>query len=298
MSIKTKIQSLIKNPNLVIRNWFVIKLRYLYPDKLYLKLLYYLSHKRKLDLKNPQTFTEKLQWIKLYDHNPYYTKLVDKYESKKIVDGILGEGYEFPLLGVYDRFDDIDFNTLPNQFVIKCTHNCGVVICKDKNKLDIKKARKSINKTMRNNYFYYSREWPYKNVPRKVIVEQYMEDESYEELKDYKFFCFNGEPKLLYVASGRGKDDTRFDFFDTNFNHLDIINGHPNADSPIKKPENFDKMVLIATKLSQGLKEVRIDLYNINGRIYVGEFTFFHMGGIVPFEPIEWDYELGRYVKL
>lgn len=256
MSIKTKLHSLFKNPNLVIRTYLVIKLRYLYPDKLYLKLLYYLSHKRKLNLDHPQTFTEKLQWIKLYDHNPYYTKLVDKYESKKIVDEILGEGYEFPLLGVYDKFDDIGFDELPSQFVIKCTHNCGVVICKDKNKFDIKKARKTINKTMRNNYFYYSREWPYKNVSRKVIVEKYMEDESHEELKDYKFFCFNGEPKLLYIASGRGKDDTRFDFYDLNFNHLDIINGHPNANHPIRKPEHFDEMISIATKLSKGLKEV------------------------------------------
>lgn len=269
-------------------------LRYVIPDKLYIKLRYKLYMGKSLNLKNPVTYNEKLQWMKLYDRNPLYTKLVDKYLSKKWVSDRIGADHIIPIIGVYEKFDDINFDLLPNQFVIKCSHNCGVVICKDKQSFDIKGARRQINKTMSENYYYWSREWPYKNVPRKIIVEKYMIDESGYELKDYKFFCFNGVPKLFFIATDRGENTTCFDFYDMSFNHLPVIQGHPNAKKEIKKPQNFESMVDIAKKLSKGIKQVRVDLYNVNGQIYFGEMTFFHFGGMVPFVPESFDYKLGE----
>lgn len=296
MSLKRKIRYVVNDPLLILFH-IVESLRYVIPDKLYLHLRFFSIMRKFINFKNPITYSEKLQWIKLYDRNPQYTVLVDKYKSKEYVKNIIGDGHCIPFLGIYESFDEIDFNLLPNQFVIKCSHNCGVVICKNKSIFDIKSAKKIIDKTMANNYFYYSREWPYKNVPRKVIVEKYMVDESGVELKDYKFFCFNGEPKFFFIATDRDVD-TKFDFFDMDFNHLDIIQGHPNATKPIVKPANFDEMIRIARILSKGLRHVRIDLYNVNGNIFFGEYTFFHFGGMVPFVPEKWDKTIGEYLDL
>ncbi|MDO9155208.1 MAG: ATP-grasp fold amidoligase family protein [Paludibacter sp.] len=255
--------------------------------------------KEKLDILNPVTFNQKLQWLKLFDRKKIYTQMVDKYEAKKIVENVLGSEYVIPTLGVWDDFDDINFKLLPDKFVLKTTHDSGgVVICKDKTNFDIKNARKIINNSLKSNFYYISREFPYKNVNPRIIAEQYVVDESGSELKDYKFFCFNGEPKLLFVASNRNID-TRFDFFDVNFNHLDIKkNGYINADKNILKPKNFEKMVDISRKLSKDIPHIRIDLYNIEGQILFGEFTFTHWGGTMPFEPKEWDKILGDYLIL
>lgn len=267
-------------------------------DKEYLEILYRFYMKKKCNIDNPITYNEKLQWLKLYDRNEYYTKLVDKYEVKKIVSNKIGEEYLIKTLGVWDNFDDIDFNKLPNKFVLKCTHDSGgIVICTDKNKLNIKKARKKINHCLQRNYYLNHREWPYKNIKPRIIAEEYYVDESGKELKDYKFFCFNGKAKMLFVATDR-PFDTKFDFFDMNFKHLPIINGHPNATSEILKPKNFDKMIEISEKLSSGIPHVRIDLYNVNGEIKFGEMTFYHWSGLVPFEPEEWDYKLGEWIQL
>lgn len=269
------------------------------PDKTFLKIYYRFKMGVNLDLKNPRRFTEKLQWLKLYDRNPHYTELVDKYKVKDWVNRKIGEGHVIPLLGAYDSWDDIDFDKLPDQFVLKCTHNCGVVICHDKKNFDISQARKTIEKALKGDYYLSSREWPYKNVPRKILVEKYMVDESGVELKDYKFFCFDGEPKLLFIATDRTtKEEPNFDFFDLQFNHLPIKNGHPNSKSPINKPPKFEEMIEIARTLSKGLPHVRVDLFNVNGTIYVGEMTFFHFSGLVPFEPDEWDFKLGEMLKL
>ncbi len=253
--------------------------------------------KKFINFKDPKTYNEKLQYLKISDKNPLYTILVDKYKSKDYVKKIIGEKHIIPFLGIYNSFDEIDFKKLPHQFVIKCSHNCGVVICKDAHTFDTISAKKFIDKTMKNNYYYYSREWPYKNVPRKVLVEKYMVDESGLELKDYKFFCFNGEPKLFFIASERNID-TKFDFFDMQFNHLDIIQGHPNSTRQLIKPENFEEMVNIARALADGIKHVRVDLYNVNGTIYFGEYTFFHFGGMVPFIPERWDEIFGNFIEL
>ena len=254
-----------------------------------------------LDLDNPQTYNEKLQWQKLYDRRPEYTKMVDKYDAKEYVANIIGKEYIIPTLAVYDRVEDIDFDALPDQFVLKCTHDSGgIVICKDKSTLDIAAALKKLERGLKTNFYYQNREWPYKNVKPRIIAEQYMVDESGYELKDYKWFCFDGEPKALFIASDRGsdKEETKFDFFDMDFNHLPFTNGHPNASRPIMKPAGFDKMKELAAKLSKGLMQARIDFYDINGQVYFGEITFFHWSGMKPFVPREWDYIFGSYIKL
>lgn len=267
-------------------------------DKLFLKYKYQLFMQKKLNLEKPETYNEKLQWLKLYDRCSEYTQMVDKAEAKKVVEKLIGEEYVIPTIGVWDNFDDIDFEELPNQFVLKTTHGSGgVIVCKDKTKLNFTEARKIIDASFKCNYFVYGREWPYKNLKPRIIAEKLMIDESGTELKDYKFFCFDGEPKVMFIASDR-PHDTRFDFFDMNFKHLPFTNGHENASKQLNKPQNFDLMIELAKKLSQNIPHVRIDLYNINGEIYFGEFTFFHWGGMVPFVPEEWDYKLGSWITL
>jgi hypothetical protein len=268
------------------------------PDKMYIKLIYQFSMKKKLNLKNPLTYTEKLQWIKLFDRREEYTNMVDKYEVRHFVSQAIGEEYLIPLLGVWDKPEDIDFSKLPNQFVLKCNHDSGgIVICKDKSKLDYQKTVAFLNKRLKRNFFWMAREWPYKNVKKKVIAEKYMVDERENELKDYKFFCFNGVCRAAYIATDRGID-TRFDFFDRDFNHLPIINGHDNADKPILKPDSWELMIELAEKLSVGIPQVRVDLYDVLGHVYFGEMTLFHWGGKKPFEPEEWDYTFGSWIEL
>lgn len=271
---------------------------YIKSDKLYIRVHYLLCMKKRLHLNPPVTFNEKLQWLKLHDRRKEYTRMVDKAEAKKYVAEIIGEQYIIPTLGVWNRFDEIDFDTLPDQFVLKCTHDSGgVVICKDKNKLDLRQARKVLERSLKRNYYYQTREYPYKNVKPRIIAEKYMVDESGTELKDYKFFCFNGEPKMLFIATDR-PHDTRFDFYDTNFNHLPFKQGHPLAAKPISKPKGFGQMLELAAKLSKGIPHVRVDFYDISGHIYFGELTFTHYSGAVPFEPSHWDYKIGEWLQL
>lgn len=267
-------------------------------DELYIKLRYFSGMKKLPDLKHPRTYNEKLQWLKLNDKHAEYTQLVDKYAVKEYIEKLSWGGKIIPTLGVWDKFDDIDFAKLPNQFVLKTTHDSGgIVIVKDKNQMNMKAARKKLEKSLRRKYFLMSREYPYKDVKPRIIAEKFMVDESGTELKDYKFFCFNGEVKFLFVATDR-PFDTRFDFFDADFNHLPFKQGHPWAKKEIKKPANFEEMKQAAATLSKGIPHVRVDLYNINGEIYFGELTFFHFSGVVPFEPAEWDKKIGDYLKL
>ena len=270
-------------------------------DEEFLKMQFKNVFGYELDLDDPKTYSEKLQWLKLYDRNPLYTKLVDKYEVKRIVAEKIGEQYIIPTLGVWDSFEEIDFDKLPNQFVLKCTHDSGgLVICTDKAGLDKNKARKKIEKCLRNDYYMQNREWPYKNVPRRIIAEKYMVDESGVELKDYKFFCFDGSAKAMFIATDRidPNTETKFDFYDMSFNHLPFTNGHPNSDKTIAKPKSFDKMIELAEKLSVGMPQSRIDFYDINGQVYFGEITFFHWSGFKKFEPNEWDRTFGDWIKL
>lgn len=277
------------------------RLAQLLPDKIYLQIYYRRIFGRKLNLKDPKTFNEKIQWLKLYDRNPTYSKMVDKYEAKNYVENKIGKEYIIPTLGVWDEFDKINFSELPNQFVLKTTHDSGgVVIVKDKDKMNLVKTKKIIEDSLNNNYYLQGREWPYKNVKHRIIAEKYMVDESGYELKDYKFFCFNGIAKVMFIASDRQNtnEETKFDFFDMEFNHLPFTNGHPNSNKIIIKPKSFEKMKELAEILSEGIPQVRIDFYDINGNIYFGEMTFSHWSGFVPFIPDEWDYRLGSMINL
>ena len=295
-----KLKKAITNPRVVLIV-LLEKFACLFPDKLYLSMKYRLLMRKPMNWKNPQTFNEKLQWLKLYDRKPEYTQMVDKYEAKKFVANIIGEEYIIPTLGVWDRFDDIDFAALPEKFVLKTTHDSGTVaICTDKQHFDIAATRKLFNKRLRRKYYYSHREWPYKNVKPRIIAEKYMVDESGYELKDYKFFCFDGRVEALFIASDRGSatEETKFDFFDAEFNHLPFTNGHPNAQRAIPKPVGFEKMKELAAQLSVGYPHLRVDLYDINGQIYFGELTFYHWSGFVPFVPREWDYTFGSWIHL
>jgi len=272
---------------------------YVLPDKIYLKKQYKRIFGKELNLKNPKTYNEKIQWLKLYDRNPLYPKLADKFEVKKYVAKIIGEQHVIPTYGVWEKFDDINFDILPNQFVLKSTHDsASVVICQDKSKFDILAAKKRLTAALKVNYYHYeNRQWVYKDIKPRIIAEKFMVDESGTELKDYKFFCFDGVFKSLFIATDR-PHDTKFDFYDRDFNLLHFTNGHPMSGLNRQKPENFEEMVRIAEKLSQNIPHVRVDLYSINGDIYFGEMTFYHWGGMMPFVPEEWDYKFGEWIKL
>lgn len=270
----------------------------LLPDKIFLELKYAYFFHKKLNLKSPMTFNEKLQWLKLYNRNPLYTKLVDKFLVRSYVEKKIGKEFLIPLLGVWENFSEIKFDKLPQEFVLKPNHTSGdVFICHNKDSIDYRKLEKLISYWLRRDYYKLHREWPYKDVQRKIIAETLLKTKDNKPLIDYKFFCFNGIPQLMFVATDRGID-TKFDFFDMNFTHLNLINGHSNAVQRINKPPNFEKMKILAAKLSEGIPHVRIDFYEVNGHVYFGEMTFFHWSGFVKFKPEEWDYKLGKMLDL
>lgn len=271
------------------------------PDKPYLKILYWAFMKKRLNLSNPTTYNEKIQWLKLYDRNPEYTKLVDKYEVKQYVSSRIGAEYIIPTLGVWDKPEQINYDMLPERFVLKSTHDSGGIMIIDKREgIDQAKINTFFNKRLQQSTYKKQREWPYKGVKPRIIAEQYMEDSATKELRDYKFFCFNSEVKAMFIATDRQSKDkpTAFDFYDKEFHWLDVRHGHPNAEHKPAKPANYDLMIQLAQILSKDLIHVRVDLYEINGKVYFGEMTFYHHGGIVPFDPEEWDVQFGRWLKL
>ena len=295
-----KVKKYIKNPQRILIHPKLGKLRNIISDEYYLRIMYRVCMDRELNLENPKSYTEKLQWLKLYDHKPVYTTMVDKYEVKKYVANKIGEEYVIDLIGVWDSFDDINFENLPNQFVLKCTHDsAGLIICKNKSTFDIKAAKQKFDKCLKRNFFYSGREWPYKNVKPRIIAEKYMEDSKYKELRDYKFFTFNGEPKVLYIAQGRGRgEETTSDFYDMNFNHLPFTIDHNMAKTKPEMPINFELMKELARKLSENTPQLRVDFYEVDGKVYFGELTFFHCSGFDKFNPEEWDYKFGSWIKL
>lgn len=272
-------------------------------DKKYLQIYYRLSTKEELNLDNPCGYNDKLQWLKLYNRRAEYVQMVDKYRVKKYVSDIIGEQYVIPTIGVWDSPHRIEWDSLPTQFVLKTNHDGGgngIVVCKDKNKLNKRKAIYELCHSFYRNTFLIGREWPYKMVKKQVFAERYMEDEVTHDLRDYKFFCFDGEVKALYVAMGRNNstESVKFDFFDANFNHLDITQGHPCSTEIIEKPKSFEEMKYLASKLSKGIPHVRVDFYEVNGHPYFGEFTFFHLGGTGQFKPKKWDEVFGTWIQL
>ncbi len=275
------------------------KLRRL-PDDLYLKLVFRDVMGKRLDLKNPQTFNEKLQWLKLYNRKPEYTIMVDKYEAKKYVADKIGSEYIIPTLGVWDRFEDIDFDSLPNQFVLKCTHDSGgVIICKDKQTFDKEAARKKIDHNLKRDFFYGGREWPYKNVKHRIIAEQYMVNSAAGDLCDYKFFCFGGVCKCFKVDFDRFVEH-RANYYDAEKNILNFGEKvcPPDYDRNIIMPENINAMQKLAEKLSSSIPFLRVDFYDVNGNIYFGELTFYPDSGFGNFTDEAWDHTLGQWIEI
>ena len=271
------------------------------PDKLYLKLQYRARLGKKLHLDNPKYYTEKLQWLKLNDRKPEYTIMVDKYLAKKYVADKIGEEYIIPTLGVWDSADDIDFDKLPEQFVLKCNHNSGgLVICKDKAQLDIESAKEKLSYALNQDYYLTCREWPYKNVQRKILAEKYLIDSHSHsnDLPDYKFYCFNGEIKVVLIATNRFTTHN-FNYVDVDFNPISLISieGEPNRDL-VNKPKCWDKMLEIARILSEGIIHVRVDLYSVQEKVYFGEMTFYDSSGYDDFGSDEWNERLGSWIKL
>jgi len=301
MNILKKIKKIVKNPMLILvflDSKKIIRLK----DKKYLEIHYTYFFDEKVNFSHPKKFNEKIQWLKLYDRKDIYTTMVDKYAVKKYVSDLIGEKYVIPTIGAYDNFDEIDFDKLPEQFVIKTNHyggGGGVFVVKDKKQFDIDNAKKNINNKMKKNLYYYGREWPYKNIKPKIIVEKYMVDESGKELKDYKFFCFNGKVKIFKV------DFNRFikhqaNYYDTNLKLLPFGESvcPPNFDKKIKFPNNIDEMIFLAEKLAKDIPFVRVDFYNVNGKVYFGEMTFYPASGFGKFTPKEWDCKLGDMLDL
>lgn len=272
------------------------------PDRQYISLLFHLRMGRRLNLKTPQCYSDKLQWLKLYDRRPEYTEMVDKYAVKEYVAGIVGDEYIIPTLGIWNNPDEIEWDKLPNSFVLKTTHgggNTGVVICKDKSTLDKEKTIALLKKSIKQDIYKTLREWPYKGVPKRIIAEKLIEPElGSNDIPDYKFFCFDGVVKALFIGTDRSSGDVKFDYFDSDFNHLDLIQVHPMSGKSFEKPKKFEEMKDVASKLSKGIPHVRVDLYNVNGQIYFGELTFYHHGGVTPFHPDSWDYKFGSWLVL
>ena len=271
------------------------------PDATYLKIAYFLTMGKRLNLQNPTTYNEKLQWLKLHNRKKEYTDMADKFRVYDFVRSRVGEEHLIPLIGAWDKPEDIDWEGLPNQFVLKCTHDSGgVIICKDKAAADRKAIYRKLRKVLKTNYFYGDREWPYKDIHPRIIAQEFLTDESNVELKDYKFFCFDGEPAFMFVAKGRqsGAKDVRFNFYDMDFHLMPFKNGHENFTEPMEKPASWDEMIEVARKLSAGIPHVRVDLYERKGKVLFGEMTFFHWSGMVPFEPAEWDEKFGSLIHL
>lgn len=270
-------------------------------DKLYLKILFRLRMGYNLDLDNPKTFNEKLQWLKLYDRKPEYIKMVDKYEAKKYVASIIGEEHIIPTLGVWDDPDEIDFDSLPNQFVLKCTHNSGygMRICKDKSTLDVAKVKSELKKGLKQNYFYPGREWPYKDVKPRVIAEKYMEDDT-GELTDYKVYCFNGVPSFILVCKNRFTEvGMTEDYFSKEWEHLNVYSeAHGQSEETIEKPTTLAEMLSFSEKLAEDIPFVRTDYYSIGKELYFGELTFYPVSGFKSFEPKSLDNTFGSWIEL
>ena len=268
------------------------------PDILWIKVRFRVKLGYWPNLKSPQTYNEKLQWLKLHNKNPLYTQLVDKIEVRNYIKEKIGSEYLVPLLGTWNSFDDIDFDKLPNQFVLKTNHDSGgLVICQNKNKLDLNKVKRKLTESLKFNYYWALREWPYKNVKPRILCEKFLNEDNEECLTDYKFFCFNGIPKIMYISKDRAAQPTT-DFFDMDFNHLNIRMKDPNSKIIPQKPQNFDKMKALATILAKDKPHIRVDFFCIHDKIYAGELTFFHMSGFSHIYPIEWEKTLGSWISL
>lgn len=275
------------------------KMSHKLPDRIYLSIKFKTRMGKFPNLRNPETFNEKLQWLKLHDRKPEYSAMVDKHEVKKYIADRIGEKYVIPTIGVWEQFEDIDFDKLPEQFVLKCTHDSGgLIICKDKNKLNIEAAKNKVNRSLGKNYYWHAREWPYKNVQPRILAEPFMKDGENDFLPVYKFMCFHGEPRIIQTIQNDKQPNESIDYFDTEWNLLELRQNFPNSEKPLLKPENLDEMCRLARKLSKGHAFLRVDFYVINGEIKFSEFTFYSDAGFSKFTPEFWDKTLGQWIDL
>ena len=296
-----------QNINTAIKRIALSILRHLHyeklPDGIYLRIRYFIEMGKILHLHKPTTFTEKIQWLKLHNRKDEYTIMVDKLAAKKYVANLIGEQYIIPTIGQWDTAEQIDFNQLPNEFVLKTNNgggSTGVVICKNKQSLDINNTIKRINNALKKNIYTNYKEWPYKNVKPCVFAEQFMKNGDDGELTDYKFFCFNGVPEYCQVIANRKKGET-IDFFDMKWEHQPFYGLNPKckpAKEPISQPESLQEMIKIAQILSKDIPFVRIDLYYINKKVFFGEITFFPASGIGVFTPSKWNKILGDLIQI
>ena len=270
------------------------------PDKLYLQLMYFKHFRKFINFNNPKNFNEKIQYLKLKYRSNELTEMADKYKVKQYVSKLIGNEYVIPTLGVWSTTEEINFNELPKKFVLKCNNDSGgVVICKDKQALNIEETKKFLNSRLNNNGFWYGREWPYRNVKPCIIAEKYMENNGQNELIDYKFFCFNGQPKVVLVCSERfASNNMCKTYFDENWNLLNIMEANHRIDKEQKKPQSFEKMKTISQKLAKGMPFVRIDFYEIEGSLYFGEITFFPASGLEKFKPEKWNNIFGDMIDI
>lgn len=296
MSKLKTIISLIKTPYKMIQPLGAMGLLNWIPDTYYTKLVFRGEMGYKLDLENPRTFNEKLLWLKIYDHRPEFTDLVDKLKAKEIVGKLIGSQYIVPIYGEWERADDIPFAELPEQYVLKCNHDQGsVIIVSDKELLDEEKTIKTLDRKLRRNLYYGTREYPYKNIQPKVFAEEYLG----KDIIDYKFYCFNGEPKFLYCGQGLTEDHSlKIDFFDLDWNLMPFYRTDYHRLGQIPKPTRLGEMIDIARKLSEGTYFVRIDLFEVDGKVYFSEYTLCPASGYMPFVPQEYDRIVGEWLKL
>jgi len=299
--VHKRIIRVIKNPKIIAIKLIRSKLFNVIPDEIYLKIQYKLHIGKNIDFKHPKTFNEKLQWLKLYDRKPEYAKYVDKYEVRSYISQKIGEEYLIPLLGVYNSVDEIDFSKLPNQFVLKCTHgsHCNI-ICTNKDKLDLEDAKRKLSQWMKKSWFWFGREWPYKNVKPRIICEKYMIYESGTGLIDYKFMCFNGKAKCIFVCSNRDSTTgTNVDIYDINWQIMPCEREINRRSSIImNKPSNFPLMVKFAEILAKNIPFVRVDFYEVEKKLYFGEITFFPAAGFERFIPDLYDDLFGSWISL
>ena len=294
-----KLINVIKNPKILLVK--LLNCMSFLSDEVYLKIRYRLEFGKKLDLKNPQTFNEKLNWLKINNRRPEYNKLVDKYLVRQYISDTIGEEYLIPLLGVWNSFDEIDFNSLPEQFVLKCTHDSGsVVICKDKKTFDYNFARKKLESKMKRNLYCWGREWVYKNLTPRIIAEKYMNDGIHDDMIDYKFFCFNGNPEYIYISENLSNHKAAsISFYDMSFSKAPFKRtDFKDLDYIPEKPKTFEKMIELSKTLSKEHIFLRVDFYDINEKIYFGELTFFPAAGYLPIVPKEWDLKLGEMLNI
>lgn len=295
----SKLSKFLSNPRILVPHLGARGFFHGIDDEAYLKFCYraYLGHE--LDLDNPSTYNEKLQWLKLYDRNPLYTKLVDKAEVKPWVAERIGWEHVVPTYGVWNSFDEIDFDLLPERFVLKCTHDSGgLAVCRNQSTFDFDAARRKIGRALSRNFFWSGREWPYRDVKPRILAEQYLDSDGSAGLTDYKFMCFDGKVRCVFTCIGRAEGDVRVDFFDRYWNHLPFTRNSPNADVPPEAPENLEGLISAAQELASGIPFVRVDFYEVAGKSLFGEMTFYPGSGFYGFEPYEWDERFGSWIEL